>query len=84
MPQQNHNQVVGPDGTIISEEIVEVAVPVIGEAELQQAKQTIRSMVNQFWQDGAPTGTPTNVQLRNWNLAISVALRHLYREMDDE
>jgi hypothetical protein len=82
MPKKDYDQVIGPDGEVISETIVDRPVKVIGEAERDQAIQTLRSMVAQFWQDGAPTGTPTNVQLRNWCLALTVAVRYLANETD--
>lgn len=84
MPRTDLNQVVGPDGEIISEEVVERPVRVVSPAEMQQAKQTLRTMWQTFVQNGQPTGTPTATQLRNWNLALTVAVRYLAGELDDE
>lgn len=84
MPITKHNQTVAPDGTIIEETITEEAAPVIGAAEEQQARQVLRSMVGQFWDGTAPTGSPTNAQIRNWLLALTVQTRANARELDNE
>jgi hypothetical protein len=84
MPRQDRNQVIDADGNIISEEIVEVPVPVIGEDELRQAKQNLRAYFAAFTTDGAPSGSPTDNQNRNAILSLIVVVRSLAREMDNE
>ena len=86
MPRTDRNQVIDANGNVVSEVIVQTPMPVVDREQLQQAKQTIRNMVDQFWDEetGQPTGTPTAVQLRNWLLAVSVGLRYVYRELDNE
>jgi hypothetical protein len=84
MPRTDRDQVVGPDGEIVSEVIVERPLRVVSEAVMQQSKQTLKSMWQTFMVDGVPTGTPTAAQLRNWNLALTAAVRYLAVEMDDE
>ena len=83
MPRQDLDQVVGPDGTIISETPVIRPVRVVNREQLQDAVQVLRTMVGTFYANGQPTGTPSAVQLRNWNLALTVAIRHLVNELDD-
>ena len=84
MPRIDRNQVVGPDGSIIRETVVERPVRVISEDELQQAKSVLRSMVQTFYQNGQPTGTPTAAQIRNWNLALTAVVRYVVGELDNE
>jgi hypothetical protein len=71
-------------GNLVIDQADERPMPVIGPAQLQQAKQTLRSMVGTFSANGVPTGTPTNAQLRNWLLALTVATRYLANELDNE
>jgi len=84
MPRTDRDQVIGPDGQVVSETTVERPVPVIPPEQMQQAKQTLKTMWGTFTQDGAPVGTPTNVQIRNWLLALTVAVRYLANELDNE
>lgn len=84
MPRTDRNQVIAADGSIISEEIVERPIRIIGNAEFDQAKQVLRSMVQTFYVNGQPTGTPTATQVRNWLLALTAATRYLAMEKDDE
>ena len=84
MPRIERDQVVGPDGSIISETVVERPERVVSHDELQQAKAVLRTMVQTFYQDGQPTGTPTAAQIRNWNLALTAAVRYLAGELDNE
>ena len=83
MPRQDLDQVVGPDGTIISETPVIRPMRVVNREQAQAAVQTLRTMWQTFTVNGQPTGTPTATQLRNWNLALTVAIRHLVNELDD-
>lgn len=71
-------------GNLVSEEVVERPVPVVDQATLQQANQTLRSMVQTYAPGGVPTGTVTNVHLRNWLLALTVQARFLRGELDNE
>ena len=84
MVRTDRDQVVGPDGSILSETIVERPERTITPEQFRQAKATLRNMVETFYPNGVPTGTPTNVQLRNWNLALTAAVRYLAGELDDE
>ena len=84
MARIDRDQRIGPDGSVISETIVERPAPVISHDELQQAKKTLRTMVQTFYQDGQPTGAPSAAQIRNWNLALTAAVRFLASELDDE
>ncbi len=58
--------------------------PVISDADYQQARQTLKTMMRTFFPGGVPTGTPTAAQQRNWSIAMTTALRYLYNEMDNE
>lgn len=84
MPRADKDQVVGPDGTVLSEVEVTRPVPVIGDAELQQAKQNLRSYFQNFTTNGVPSGAPTDNQNRNAILSLIVVARAAMREMDDE
>jgi len=84
MPRQDRNQVIDADGNVISEEIVEVPVSVIGEDEFRQAKQNLRAYFAAFTTDGVPSGSPSENQNRNAILSLIVVVRSLAREMDDE
>jgi hypothetical protein len=84
MPRVDKDQRIAPDGSVISETIVERPERVVAEPDYRQAKQTLRTMWTTFMDQGQPTGTPTAVQLRNWNLALTAAVRYLAGELDDE
>jgi hypothetical protein len=84
MPRIDRDQVIGPDGTIISDVAVERPVRVVTDEQMKQAKATLKTMWQTFTTDGQPSGTPTAVQMRNWNLALTVAARFLANELDDE
>jgi surface antigen len=72
------------EGNLVNSVSVERPVRVISNAEYQQAKQTLRTMVQTFYPGGIPTGTPTNAQIRNWLLALTAGLRWTVEEMDNE
>lgn len=84
MPITHKDETFDQDGNLI--ESVDRVVPakVVNEPDFSQAKQTLRTMWATFMDQGQPTGTPTAVQLRNWNLALTAAIRYLANEMDDE
>lgn len=84
MPRMDRDQIVGPDGTIISETLTQRPERSISDEEVLQAKRVLRQMVQTFFVNGQPTGTPTAIQLRNWNLALTAAVRWLANELDDE
>lgn len=84
MPRTDYDQVIGPDGTVLSETVVIRPVQVITPEQLQQAKQTVRAMIGTFFPGGVPTGEPSPAQMRNWLIALSVGLRWAIGEMDDE
>lgn len=84
MPITHYNETYDEDGNLIASTQVEVPVRVISDAEMQQAKQTLRTMVQTFYVNGSPTGTPTATQMRNWMLALTAGLRWSVGEMDNE
>lgn len=85
MPQTNRNQVFEQGtGRLLSETVVPVPVRTVSEAEYVQARAVLRNMITTFYPGGVATGTPTNVQQRNWSIAMTTALRYLYNEMDNE
>lgn len=84
MPRTDRDQVVGPDGVVISETVTLRPERTISDEDMRQAKRVLRQMVQTFFVDGQPTGNPTAGQLRNWNLALTAAVRWLANELDDE
>lgn len=80
----NTNETWDRDGNLMASEQVDVPARVITPAELQQAKAVLKTMVQTFYQNGQPTGTPTNAQIRNWLLSLTAAARWLYEELDNE
>jgi hypothetical protein len=84
MPITHTDEVFDTDGNVIESTERTVPAPVVTGPDMQQAKQTLRTMWQTFMENGQPTGTPTNAQLRNWNLALTAAVRYLANEMDDE
>jgi hypothetical protein len=84
MPRTDRNQTFNQQGQMIAETIVQVPIPVVSDADFQQAKSTLRTMMQTFYAGGAPTGTPTNTQLRNWLIALTMGLRYVVNEMDNE
>lgn len=84
MPRNDYDQVVGPDGSIISEVAVVRPVRVVSDEQFRIAKQQVRSMIAAYFPGGVPTGEPTLPEVRNWLIALSVALRYVAGELDDE
>ena len=84
MPRQDRNQTFDQQGNLISETVVQVPLPVVSAAEMAQVKATLRNSMQTFFPGGVPTGTPTAAQSRNWLIALTVAVRYLAGEMDNE
>ncbi len=84
MPRTDTDQTFGPDGNLIESVTVVRPAPTVTQADYLQARQTLRSMIQTFYPGGVPTGTPTAVQLRNWLLALTVGLRFVVDEYDNE
>jgi hypothetical protein len=84
MPRTDQDETFDQDGNVV--EVVERIVPerVVTDDAMHAAKQTLRQMWANFMQDGQPTGTPSAIQLRNWCLALTAAVRYLANETDDE
>lgn len=83
MAIQGFNETFDANGNVISSTPVTIPERVVSDDELAQAKQTLRTMVQTFYVNDTPTGTPTNAQIRNWLLALTAGLRWLVNEMDD-
>ena len=86
MPRQDKDQKVAPDGSIISEVDVTRPERVVSDELARQSRKQLRQMVAKYWDAGTgqPTGTLTLVDARNWLLALTVQIRFLAKEMDDE
>ena len=78
------DEVCDGQGNLLSSTPRVVPEPVISQAGYAQARQTLKTMVQTFYPNGTPTGTPTNAQIRNWLLALTAATRYLYGELDNE
>jgi hypothetical protein len=77
MPRLDKDQVVGPNGQIISEQTVSRAIPKIGNDQWRQIKKDLRD----FRQLPTPL---TAGQQRQWLIAVSQAIQFLGNELDDE
>lgn len=84
MARTHLNETYDQEGNVVASEVVEVAERSIDDDQARVARQVLRSMVGEFYQNGQPTGTPTAAQIRNWCLALTAAVRYLSAEMDDE
>ena len=84
MPQTVYDEVFDAQGNLVSSTTRQVPLRVVSDADLAQVKTTIRNMMQTFYPNGTPTGTPTNAQLRNWLIAVSTGLRWLYNELDTD
>jgi hypothetical protein len=84
MPETVIDERFDRDGNVIERVERQRPARVVDDAAMQQAKQTLRQMWANFMQDGQPTGTPSAIQLRNWCLALTAAVRYLANETDDE
>jgi hypothetical protein len=71
MPRIDKDQVVGPDGQIISETIVERPIPKVSEARFRQIKNDLRN----------PNVPLTLPQMRTMLVEIT---QYLSNELDDE
>jgi hypothetical protein len=77
MPRNDKDQVVGPDGEIISEQNVVRPVPRVSEDQWRQIKRELR--------DHRQLPTPlSNAQLRQWLISVNQAIQYLGNELDDE
>ena len=84
MPRQDVDQEFR-DGVAIDSTPITRGEPVVSESNARLAKQTLKTMMATFTDaSGAPTGTPTNAQIRNWLVALTMGLRHFTNELDDE
>lgn len=82
MPQTVTDETYDQNGNLVSSKQRQVPVPVVTDAQLAQIKATLKTNMHTFYPGGVPTGTPTAVQLRNWNIAITGALQYLYNITD--
>ncbi len=83
MPRTDVDEVY-QNGVLVSSTTVVRPTKAITDAEFAQAKATLRNMVGTFFQGGQPTGSPTNAQLRNWLLALTVDSRYVRNELDTD
>lgn len=84
MPRTDTDQVFDQNGTLLSSTTVIRPLPLIDPATYQQARATLKSMVQTFAPGGIPTGTPTAVQMRNWLLALTVGEHYLLNASDTD
>lgn len=86
MPRMDHDQFVDVNGNVISDVVVQRQQRVVTDEEARRARRTLRNMVDTYWDPVAqqPQGTITAAHTRNWLLALTVAVRHLANESDDE
>jgi hypothetical protein len=77
MPRLDKDQIVGPNGQILSEQTVSRAIPKINNDQWRQIKKDLRD----FRQLPTPL---TAGQQRQWLIAVSQAIQFLGNELDDE
>jgi hypothetical protein len=77
MPRIDKDQIVGPDGQILSEQTVSRPIPKISTDQWRQIKKDLRD----FRQLPTPL---TAGQQRQWLIAVSQAIQFLGNELDDE
>jgi hypothetical protein len=85
MPSEHRNQVYDQDGTIVSEEVVTVADPMVTPDVFDQALKTMRNMMKTFTDPvtGAPVGTPSNIQMRNWLVALTHGVAYTHNALEE-
>ena len=84
MARLDRDQVIGPDGSVVSERIVERPELAVSYDAAEEARGTLKTMAATYDQGGKEPPVPTNAELRDWLLALTAQIRHMAGEMEDD